>query len=71
MIELGQGGMLDVAASPDLAKDGWIYLAFSDPLEGEKMRAMLKIVRGRIREARGSPSRRGSPAGRGGPEGPV
>jgi glucose/arabinose dehydrogenase len=49
-IELGQGGMLDVAVSPDFAKDGWIYLAFSDPLEGEKMRAMLKVVRGRIRD---------------------
>lgn len=49
-IELGQGGMLDVAASPDFEKDGWIYLAFADPLEGEKMRAMLKIVRGRIRD---------------------
>jgi glucose/arabinose dehydrogenase len=49
-IELGQGGMLDVAISPDFAKDGWIYLAFADPLGGEKMRAMLKIVRGRIRD---------------------
>jgi glucose/arabinose dehydrogenase len=42
--------MLDVAVSPDFARDGWIYLAFSDPLEGEKMRAMLKVVRGRIRD---------------------
>jgi glucose/arabinose dehydrogenase len=42
--------MLDVAVSPDFARDGWIYLAFSDPLEGEKMRAMLKIVRGRTRD---------------------
>ena len=52
VIELGQGGMLDVAASPDFANDGWIYLAFSDPLdaEGEKKRSMLKIVRGRIRD---------------------
>lgn len=49
-VELGQGGMLDVAVSPDFARDGWIYLAFSDPLDGEKMRAMLKIVRGRIRD---------------------
>jgi glucose/arabinose dehydrogenase len=49
-VELGQGGMLDVAVSPDFARDGWIYLAFSDPLEGEKMRSMLKIVRGRMRD---------------------
>jgi glucose/arabinose dehydrogenase len=50
VIELGQGGMLDVVPSPDFAKDGWIYLAFADPLEGEKKSAMLKIVRGRIRD---------------------
>jgi len=52
VLELGQGGMLDVAASPDFANDGWIYLAFADPLDGEgdKKRAMLKIVRGRIRD---------------------
>jgi len=50
VIELGQGGMLDVVPSPDFAKDSWIYLAFADPLEGEKKSAMLKIVRGRIRD---------------------
>ena len=50
VIELGQGGMLDVAPSPDFAKDGWIYLAFADPLNAEKKSAMLKIVRGRIRD---------------------
>ena len=50
VVELGQGGMLDVIPSPDFAKDGWIYLAFADPLDGEKKSAMLKIVRGRIRD---------------------
>ncbi len=50
VIELGQGGMLDVAISPDYATDGWIYLAFADPLPGDEKRAMLKIVRGRIRD---------------------
>lgn len=50
VVELGQGGMLDVAVSPYFARDGWIYLAYADPLEGEKMRAMLKVVRGRIRD---------------------
>jgi glucose/arabinose dehydrogenase len=50
VIELGQGGMLDVAVSPDYATDGWIYLAFADALEGEPKRAMLKIVRGRIHD---------------------
>ena len=50
VIELGQGGLLDVVPSPDFAKDGWIYLAFADPLDAEKKSAMLKIVRGRIRD---------------------
>ena len=50
VIELGQGGMLDVAVSPYYAKDGWIYLAFADPLPKDNKRAMLKIVRGRIRD---------------------
>ena len=50
VIELGQGGMLDVAIPPDYAKDGWIYLAFADPLPSGEKRAMLKIVRGRIRD---------------------
>lgn len=50
VVELGQGGMLDVCVSPDFAKDGWIYLAFADPLEEDKNRAMLKIVRGRLRD---------------------
>ena len=27
----GQGGLLDVAVHPDYAKNGWIYLSFSDP----------------------------------------
>jgi glucose/arabinose dehydrogenase len=50
VIELVQGGMLDVAISPDYATDGWIYLAFADPLPRDEKRAMLKIVRGRIRD---------------------
>jgi glucose/arabinose dehydrogenase len=50
VIELGQGGMLDVAISPDYAIDSWIYLAFADPLGSDKPLAMLKIVRGRIRD---------------------
>jgi len=43
-----QGGLMVVQAHPDFAKNGWIYLAFSDPgvKEGE---AMTAIVRGRIR----------------------
>lgn len=44
----GQGGMMDVAVDPDYAKNGWIYLGYSDP--GEDGRAMTRIVRGKMRE---------------------
>ena len=43
----GQGGLLDVAVHPDYAKNGWIYLSFSDP--GADGTAMTKVVRGRLR----------------------
>ena len=46
----GQGGLLDVAVHPDYAKNGWVYLSFSDP--GENGAAMTKVVRGRLREGR-------------------
>ncbi len=47
----GQGGMMDVAVHPDYAKNGWVYLSFSDPLEkGGASLGMTKIVRGRIRD---------------------
>ncbi|HEX9186376.1 MAG TPA: PQQ-dependent sugar dehydrogenase, partial [Vicinamibacteria bacterium] len=46
----GQGGLMDVAVHPDYAKNGWIYLSFSDP--GEDGTAMTKVVRGRIRDGR-------------------
>lgn len=44
----GQGGLLAVAAHPEFAKNGWVYLAFSDPGEGGG--AMTAVVRGRIRD---------------------
>ena len=46
----GQGGLLDVAVHPDYARNGWIYLSFSDP--GEDGTAMTKVIRGRLREGR-------------------
>lgn len=46
----GQGGLLAVAAHPDFAENGWIYLAYSDPGPGGS--AMTAIVRGRIRDGR-------------------
>ena len=29
----GQGGLLDVAAAPDFAQSGWIYLTYAEPAE--------------------------------------
>jgi glucose/arabinose dehydrogenase len=46
----GQGGLLDVAVHPDFAKNGWIYLSYSDP--GANGSAMTAIVRGKLREGR-------------------
>ncbi len=42
----GQGGLLDVVLHPDYARNGWIYLAFSDA-RGDV--GMTKIVRGRLK----------------------
>jgi aldose sugar dehydrogenase len=46
----GQGGLLDVAVHPDYARNGWVYLAYSDPGKGGS--AMTAIVRGKLREGR-------------------
>jgi cytochrome c5 len=45
------GGMLDVIAHPDFAKNGWIYLAYSEAGEVAGT-SMTVIVRGRIRDGR-------------------
>ena len=47
VLDKGQGGLLDVGVHPDYAKNGWIYLSFSDP--GENGSAMTKIVRGKLK----------------------
>lgn len=44
----GQGGMLDVTVHPDFARNGWVYLAFSDPDSLAKKNGMTKIVRGHV-----------------------
>lgn len=51
-VELGQGGMMDVAVHPSYAKNGWIYLSFADPGEGGT--AMTKVVRGKLTGSAGS-----------------
>ena len=48
----GQAGLFDVVAHPDYAKNGWIYLAFSDPqqnADGTKV-SLTRIIRGKIKE---------------------
>lgn len=45
----GQGGMMEVALHPDFATNGWVYLSFSDPVQGEnRTLGSTKIVRGKI-----------------------
>ncbi len=45
------GGLLDVIAHPDYARNGWIYLAYSE--EGKvKDTSMTVVVRGRIHDGR-------------------
>ncbi|MCF3650991.1 PQQ-dependent sugar dehydrogenase [Synoicihabitans lomoniglobus] len=46
----GQAGLLEVAPHPDYARNGWIYLTFSDPqvnAAGDNV-SFTKVVRGRI-----------------------
>jgi glucose/arabinose dehydrogenase len=43
----GQGGLMDVAAHPDYAKNGWIYLSFAEASADGK-RDMTKVVRGKL-----------------------
>ena len=42
-----EAGLMSVVASPEFAKDPWIYLSYSDPGDGD--RAMTKIIRARLR----------------------
>ncbi len=41
----GQGGMLDVAVSPNYSRDGWIYFTYSKPADGE---ATTTLARARL-----------------------
>lgn len=43
----GQGGLLAVKPHPDYAKNGWIYLTFSDPAESDE-KTMTRVVRGKL-----------------------
>jgi aldose sugar dehydrogenase len=49
---VGQGGLMEVKLHPDFAKNGWVYLSFSDPVgEGRRSIGMTKVVRGKIKGA--------------------
>ncbi len=45
----GQGGLMDVAAGPDYANDGWIYFTFSKSVDSA---AATTLARARLRENR-------------------
>jgi glucose/arabinose dehydrogenase len=42
----GQGGLLDVAVHPDYARNGWIYISYSDP--GANDSAMTAVIRAKL-----------------------
>ncbi|SMF65885.1 Glucose/arabinose dehydrogenase, beta-propeller fold [Alteromonadaceae bacterium Bs31] len=47
-----QGGLLDIALHPDYAKNGWVYLCYSHPLnkpQQEQTLGMIRIVRGKVK----------------------
>lgn len=48
----GQGGLFDVVLHPDFARNGWIYLAFSDQQKSDPNRGavMTTIIRGRLKD---------------------
>ena len=52
-VELGQGGLLEVAPHPEYAKNGWIYLGLADPAKSGGRGALTKVVRGKIRFSAG------------------
>lgn len=48
VVELGQGGLMEVAVHPGYAKNGWVYLAFTDPAANGNG-GMTKLVRGKLK----------------------
>jgi glucose/arabinose dehydrogenase len=46
-----QAGLFDVVPHPDYAKNGWIYLSFSDPQENASGKVSLtRIIRGKLKD---------------------
>lgn len=48
IVELGQGGLMEVAVHPNYRQNGWVYLAYTDPARSGDG-GMTKIVRGKLR----------------------
>ncbi|HEY0867623.1 MAG TPA: PQQ-dependent sugar dehydrogenase, partial [Fimbriimonas sp.] len=48
VVDNGQGGLMDVAVHPDYAKNGWVYLSFSDPTAPGDRATFTKVVRGKL-----------------------
>ena len=47
----GQAGLFDVVLHPDYAKNGWLYLAFSDPQKSDgKDVSLTRIIRGKLKD---------------------
>ena len=49
IVDLGQGGQMEVAVHPNYAKNGWIYLTIADPKEDGTKAGITKVVRGKIK----------------------
>jgi aldose sugar dehydrogenase len=47
-VEMGQGGLMEVAVHPDYARNGWIYLSIADPSKDGGRKSMTKLVRGKL-----------------------
>ena len=58
LVSRGQGGLMDVAAHPEYAQNGWVYLSFAEPSDDGK-REMTKVVRGRLSRTAGGGNERG------------
>jgi aldose sugar dehydrogenase len=51
IVDHGQGGLMEVAAHPDYAKNGWIYLGFADGTkEGRDTKTITAYVRGKLKD---------------------
>lgn len=48
VIELGQGGLMDITLHPNYKSNGWIYLAYTEPAKSGRG-GLTKIVRGKVK----------------------